>query len=202
MQTLTDRWHAAFTSFGLEPLALRNLAGGAPNPDPRWLAGATYRAIWPRYVERRTWRNTTREMVRGLSAGMMLISFDGSDGSVWHDVRNRCGERTRFIGGEYPDPVADSEVARLMERAVTADGELKLPEAEKFSVDVKVGDSVRSLLGATGVVLWLDAKGCRVQTMMFGRLIPAWFPHGDYEKVYAEDKDLRTPQYGRRKRVG
>ncbi len=198
---MPNRWHAAFTPFNREPIALRNLAGDASNPDPRWLGGATYRAIWPRYVERRQWRNTVREVTRGLSSGMMLISFDGYDAAAWHDVRDRCGQGTKFIGGEYPDPVTDAEVEMLMKRAVTPDGELELPEVEKFSVDVKVGDSVKSLLGSVGTVLWLDAKGCRVQTMMFGRLVAGWFPHGMYEKVWGEDAELRTPQYGRRKRA-
>lgn len=143
-----------------------------------------------------------------MASGYVLIRFDGADPVTWHAVRDLCGEHARFMGGEFPLPVADAEIEKLRARCLTDDGLMPLPEAAELDLGLVAGDRVRVVAGPftsfLGPVVWADDKGCKVGLNVFGRDNPVWFPHGDNALEVVEkaaDRNMRTPQYGRRNRI-
>lgn len=201
---MTAAWHVAVTWPGRELSALTNLTSPtlAPFPNPSW-AETKYPAIFPRWHEQRKSHGKMIEFTRPLASGYVLVHFKNNDPVTWHDVRDRCGVGTRFIGGELPYPVSDTQVALLLRDALTEDGLLPTPADAVLDLDLAIGDHVHLLqdawLGYSGKVIWFDEKGARIQTTLFGRLVPGWWPHGTFEKrdPKAFQAQQQAPQYGR-----
>lgn len=181
-------WHVAIVTPGREGFALRDLAGvtgtagcAPPVTIPPGRSDAFYETIWPRWVDYRQVRGREVEAVRPLASGYVIVKFDATDATEWHEVRARCGDGARFVGGEEPVPVVQSEIDKLLAEALSADGLLPTPKERRLNVAVAVGDYLKSaVLDLSGFVVWLDERGCRVRASFFGREVPAWFPHGTY----------------------
>jgi transcription antitermination factor NusG len=197
-------------------MGVTGTAGCAPpaTEPPDW-ATHRYATIWPRWVECRKIRNKDHEIVRSFASGMVLVRFEAADPQAWHDVRSRCGDGTRFIGGEYPDPVPEIQIEKLMREALSPDGLIPKPTKVVSGVAFELNELVRmthSLFeGLIGRVVWVDEDGGghRISLTFFNRIVNPWFPVGvnAFEKLDASELEpgsvsrrraTKAPQYGGR----
>jgi transcription antitermination factor NusG len=187
-------WHVALVWAGHERDGFENLIE------------AGFSVFWPRWMETIKVLGRSREQARSLAPGYLFVNFDGTDASVWHEVREHCGATFGgYIGGEWPTAVPEAAFAPIFEAGADATGLMPLQRDLRVEPAFRPGDRVR-MLGAMdgaaeGTVTWADRRGVRVTTMMFGRQMECYVPNtaGMLEKVVKENKTL-TPHFGRHKK--
>ncbi len=138
--------------------------------------------VWPRWVERRVYRGNQVDVVRSMAPGYLIVRF-GEGGAEWHRVAAALGDSfRRFIGGEFPEPVADGVVDGFLARCLDVTGLMEAPFSRAGAFRAyRAGEVVRlvGVLGAvSGVVTWADDRGVRVTATLFNRATELWLPRG------------------------
>lgn len=170
------------------------------------LEKASVPVFWPRWaIQGQT------ERCLPFASGYIFVSFDASDPTLWHGIKDTCGSAfLGFIGGASPISVEDKAFDYLRKNYnADINGLMLAPIAPVSAGEFKENDAVLMkgvFEGLIGRVLWSNKQGTKIIFKIFGRDSEVFVPSGmDILKKISEREvhrllGIRVPQFGRYRR--